>query len=184
MRHRIPNLFVISWLSLQNRGAESFCYSRNLCLWHRNNKCIWFQVSPQYSSKAITRQYGSSNGIDNHPDNRQRQKDANISVAEQAFAVLAKRPRTWRRLRHLVDLAQDVQAQTTHETYNFSSLHSIVDVGTDHGILPIAWAASGQFDRVTGVDVSEQVLQDGARALYQEVADPIEGQPPAGAWMS
>jgi tRNA A22 N-methylase len=70
----------------------------------------------------------------------------------------------FRRMRHLVELAQQAQA-------NNNRLKTIVDIGTDHGLLPIALAATKQFEKVAGIDISQQVLSDGAMALYHEFLD-------------
>ena len=70
--------------------------------------------------------------------------------------------KTWRRMQYLVDLAV---------RHNNQSRGGIVDVGTDHGLLAVAFALTGTFDRVLGVDVSERALQDGALRLQKEIED-------------
>lgn len=88
-----------------------------------------------------------------------------LSIAENAFSVLARKKRTWKRLRHLVDLAQETKV---------AKPKTIVDIGCDHGILPIAMAATGRFEKVLGIDVSERVLRDGAMKLHKEVEQYLE----------
>lgn len=80
--------------------------------------------------------------------------------AREAFSKLAKRGRSWRRLRHLVDLAC---------LCDEAKVRSIADVGCDHGLLSIGLAVSGRFERVVGVDVSEQALNDGAITLLRDL---------------
>lgn len=85
-------------------------------------------------------------------------------------------------MRHLVDLVMGhVESLAfTEDSSLLKQPKTIVDIGTDHGILPIALAATGQFDKVLGVDVSETVLKDGAMALHQEVKDHFKSLPPLG----
>lgn len=74
--------------------------------------------------------------------------------------MLARQGRSWRRLGHLVDMAIDNP---------ISSIRTIADVGTDHGLLAMGLALSGRFDKVLGIDVSEQALQNGAISLLGNV---------------
>ena len=86
---------------------------------------------------------------------------AALATAQRALERLARRGKSWKRLRHLVELAlEDSSAPTTA---------SIADVGTDHGLLAMALAVSGKFERVYGVDVSLAALQNGAWKLHQQV---------------
>lgn len=82
------------------------------------------------------------------------------ALALEAFTSLAKSGRSWRRLGHLVDLAMEDYGQ---------NVRTIADVGTDHGLLAMALALSGRFDKVVGADVSKQALQDGALTLLANV---------------
>jgi tRNA A22 N-methylase len=50
-------------------------------------------------------------------------------------------------------------------------IKTVLDVGTDHGLLAASLAASGRFDSVIGVDVSELALNQGARRLCQMIDD-------------
>lgn len=80
--------------------------------------------------------------------------------ARVAFSKLSKKGRSWRRLRHLVDLAC---------LCNIQQVRSIADVGCDHGLVSLALAVSGRFDHVVGVDVSEAALNKGAIALFDRI---------------
>lgn len=160
MRHRISNSFVISCLSLQiHHGPAQVSSLAHSSLGRR---CVL--LSP-WGKKRGNRLFQQRQYQDGPPKDTTKAATSTTSVAAQAFAILAKQRKTWDRLGHLVELAQDMQAHSPAP----QTLHSVVDIGTDHGILPIALAATGQFDCVTGVDVSEQALNDGARTLYQDV---------------
>lgn len=158
MKHRLTNIFLLSCVSLQpgpSRGfqATPLIYRRH----YRYNHARQSQSHCSFKTRPFTRAYFRSNGNYNNDSILLSQ------TAKESFSVLAKRGRTWRRMKHLVALAQEAQ--------HFTQCNSIVDIGTDHGILPIALASSGLFQNVIGVDVSEQVLRDGALTLYQEVLD-------------
>jgi tRNA A22 N-methylase len=83
-----------------------------------------------------------------------------FETAQDVFGKLAKRGKSWKRLRHMVDLAVDDDKK---------QWGSIADVGTDHGLVAIALALSRNFERVIGVDVSENALRNGALKLQHEV---------------
>jgi len=80
--------------------------------------------------------------------------------AEKVFDILAQRNRTWKRLSPLVKLACQ---------HNDGKISVIADIGCDHGLLSIALALSGKFQKVFGVDVSERALMDGAISNYNKV---------------
>ncbi|CAB9522176.1 SAM-dependent methyltransferase [Seminavis robusta] len=146
MKQRTSLLFL-SWISYHSQPAASFCLKAN---------------SKWLARIAIREPSCRLYSVDNI-----KLDDGLVSQAEMAFSILAKRNRTWKRLRHLVDLAQQVKTQ---------ECKSLVDVGTDHGILPIALAATAQFETVTGIDISEQVLDNGARATHQEVQNHLKSE--------
>jgi len=121
--------------------------------WHSGNKFDRFRV--RMNSLAESQNLAAG--------------DDSLAVAQGAFAVLAKKGRTWRRLGHLVEMACD-EAKNLHNCALYD-LPSIVDVGCDHGLLAIGLAASGRFGRVIGTDVSARALEDGALANYANVVD-------------
>jgi tRNA A22 N-methylase len=91
-----------------------------------------------------------------------------IDLARDAFARLANRGKSWKRLRFLVDMAvRRVQTDDAAER----PLGGIADVGTDHGLLAFGLAATGRFQRVVGIDVSDRSLRDGALKLNNEVTN-------------
>jgi tRNA A22 N-methylase len=98
----------------------------------------------------------------------QQQQQQSRELAYEAFSVLARREKSWRRLGHLVDLA--IMDHGTNNR-NTTTIRSIADVGTDHGLLAMGLALSGRFDKVVGVDVSQQALQDGALSLLEDMRD-------------
>jgi tRNA A22 N-methylase len=64
----------------------------------------------------------------------------------------------------LVDLAIVSQSIT-----NAMNTTCIADVGTDHGLLAVALSASRHFAHVTGVDLSESALREGAYQLLNDI---------------
>ena len=78
--------------------------------------------------------------------------------ASYAFSVLARKDKSWQRFQHMVDLA--VEYQDKHPT-----IKSIVDVGTDHGLLAGSLASTGCFEKTLGVDVSKKALTSGGFEL-------------------
>lgn len=86
------------------------------------------------------------------------------ALAQAAFTTLARRSKSWARLRHVVDFAVEGDCGT-----------SLVDVGTDHGLLACGLAVTGRFERVLGVDVSEAALRDGAIKLRERFEACLEG---------
>jgi tRNA A22 N-methylase len=99
--------------------------------------------------------------IPRHLSTRRRDaiSDEAVTKAEIAFGILARKDRSWKRLRHIVDLTIGSEGD----------VRTIADVGTDHGLLAMGLALSGRFERVIGVDVSERALKDGAFRLQQDV---------------
>ncbi|KAG7346712.1 hypothetical protein IV203_005781 [Nitzschia inconspicua] len=58
---------------------------------------------------------------------------------------------------------------------------TIVDVGTDHGLLAIGLALTGKFQKVIGVDVSQQALENGALSLLSQIESRRKGIDPQKA---
>jgi tRNA A22 N-methylase len=85
--------------------------------------------------------------------------------ARDAFSKLANRGKSWKRLRHLVELACLCDEERAL---------LIADIGCDHGLLSLGLAASGRFDRVVGVDISEQALTDGGIAILNRMMTDIK----------
>lgn len=89
----------------------------------------------------------------------QSHKNDPLVLAENSFNILARRGKSWQRLRHLVDLALEGKGRT------------VVDCGTDHGLLAVGLAMTTHFENVLGIDVSRDALQDGALSLQQDILD-------------
>lgn len=90
--------------------------------------------------------------------------DARWKVQE-AFSILARQGNAWKRLSHLVEMAIGINNSGHPRDHRG---RTIADVGTDHGLLAMGLALSGQFQSVIGVDVSKQAL-NGAFALLEQV---------------
>ena len=100
--------------------------------------------------------------------------------AYDAFSLLARTKKSWQRLGHLVELAADhtITDRDSAKITSASSGRSIADVGTDHGLLAMSFALSRRYDRVLGVDVSEQALHNGALSLLEtekEIYEQLSG---------
>ena len=115
-------------------------------------------------------------------------------LARSIFSKLANRGKSWQRLGPMIEMAycpswevqDDGRLQRDRRgTILVSSLDetvtdpqrqvkSIVDIGCDHGLLAIGLAASGCFQKVLGVDVSEPALENGAHLLLREFQREME----------
>lgn len=88
-------------------------------------------------------------------------------AAEQAVILLAQKSRTWKRLAHIVELSTSTPRKYEYRT--------IADIGCDHGLLSIALASTGKFQKVTGIDVSDAALENGAKKFYSKALHAIGG---------
>jgi tRNA A22 N-methylase len=107
-----------------------------------------------------------STSIYNHDDNK-NYDDRTIqarSKVEEAFNLLARQGKTWKRLSHIVDMAIIEENNNQQNT-----LPIVADIGTDHGLLALGLALSGKFHKVIGVDVSDNALENGALSLLKRV---------------
>ena len=130
--------------------------------------CVHQSGLNDYGHLLSSRRSISSNS-DNLESINNEKEDPNIDFD---FLRSHKKTRTWKRLRHLIELATrdgnfvDNNLTTHHRK---KRRRSIADVGTDHGLLALALAQTEQFDSVLGVDVSKQALADGAYALLEQI---------------
>lgn len=138
MMIRLRPIWVPTLLFVQSGGSLSTRFGFHRCV-------------PSTSRIRSYRQCSSGN----HHHQRQ---DQPYELASDAISLLARRKKSWQRLRHLVDMAS-----------SDSSIQTIADVGTDHGLLAMALALSGRFQNVLGVDVSHQALENGAISLLEKV---------------
>ena len=86
-------------------------------------------------------------------------------LAQQAVSLLAQKSNTWKRLSDIIELSSSSRALSSR-----SSQKTIVDIGCDHGLLAIALAVSGRYEKVIGIDVSKNALQ-GAFEFHDKVMD-------------
>mmetsp|Transcript_2472 Transcript_2472/g.3528 ORF Transcript_2472/g.3528 Transcript_2472/m.3528 type:complete len:343 (+) Transcript_2472:394-1422(+) len=119
-----------------------------------------------------------------------KNKNASIDInaaAKQTILLLAQKNKTWKRLSSIVDLASSASplasppltstltspsTSVTTTTTTVTKKHStIADIGCDHGLLSIALAVSGRYDKVIGIDVSSRALEDGALTFHRKVLD-------------
>jgi len=83
--------------------------------------------------------------------------------ASHAFSALAKSDKSWQRFRHMIDLAIE------HQDFDGSTIRTVTDVGTDHGLLAVGLAVTGCFDMVLGVDVSPNALKNGGFYILERI---------------
>ena len=88
-------------------------------------------------------------------------------IAKDCMKLLSRKGKTWDRLGDIVDLAISSSKKESNPKSR------IADVGCDHGLLSIALAASGKYEQVIGVDVSEQALENGARKFHRKVLEAL-----------
>lgn len=92
--------------------------------------------------------------------------DGSQLIAKDCMKLLSRRGKTWERLGDIVQLS--ISSSNGSETKS-----SIADIGTDHGLLAIALAATGRYEKVIGADVSEQALENGALSFYRKVQEAL-----------
>ena len=92
-------------------------------------------------------------------------------ISEQTISLLAQNKQTWRRLSDIIDLSSSMSSTSS----SINHQKSIADIGCDHGMLAIALAISGRYDKVIGVDVSPLAL-DNALSFHSKVLNIIHEQ--------
>ena len=92
--------------------------------------------------------------------------DSSQLIAKDCMKILSRRGKTWERLGDIVQLS--ISSSNGSETKS-----TIADIGTDHGLLAIALAATGRYEKVIGADVSEQALENGALSFYRKVQEAL-----------
>jgi hypothetical protein len=88
-----------------------------------------------------------------------------IDESKYILAKLARKSRTWKRLRHFLDLVHHIPQSQSHQCEQQGLCG--VDIGCDHGLLSFGLAASGRFSSVAGVDVSQNALDSALDNLQQ-----------------
>lgn len=104
---------------------------------------------------------------DTNISHKENSTKAYYEAAEHAVILLAQKSRTWKRLAPIVELST-----CSPRKYGYNS---IADIGCDHGLLSIALASTGKFQKVIGVDVSHAALENGAKQFYGKAMHAIGG---------
>ena len=91
--------------------------------------------------------------------------DSSQLIAKDCMKLLSRKGKTWERLGDIVQLSIS--------SSNASKSKSVADIGTDHGLLAIALAATGRYEKVIGADVSQQALENGAISFHRKVKEAI-----------
>ena len=76
--------------------------------------------------------------------------------------MFSRESRNYKRLYHLENMAADNTDGTTSTNIISSAgrkKYNVADIGTDHGLLAMGLALTGKYDKVIGVDVSDQALE-------------------------
>lgn len=90
-------------------------------------------------------------------------------IAKDCMKLLSRKGKTWERLGGIVDLA----ISSSNAASRSRAKPTIADIGTDHGLLAIALAATGRYEKVLGVDVSSEALENGARSFHRKVQEAL-----------
>lgn len=93
--------------------------------------------------------------------------DERYSFYESVSAYLFRQGKTWRRLSHLLEMAAGDEDDI--DTTIDRKKESIADIGCDHGLLAMGLALTGNYEKVFGVDVSDQALTYGALAMLNKI---------------
>ena len=105
----------------------------------------------------------SSSTINNDED------DDHDDFYKEISAFLFRQGRTWKRLSHLLNMATDEDKAERTLVSSGGRMKSIADIGTDHGLLAMGLALTRNYDKVIGVDISDQALTYGALALLGKI---------------
>jgi tRNA A22 N-methylase len=156
VRAAVRNSTLMLFVLGMTRGCVGFSASNRLAFVSKKELARLAPSSQRNRGRNFSHLRDTSPG-------REYSKEA--ALAREAFAVLARNGRSWRRLGHLVDMA----VEESNDGLLKQPVRSIADIGCDHGLLTVGLAVSGAFEKVLGVDVSERALQDGAISLQRRV---------------
>mmetsp|Transcript_1019 Transcript_1019/g.2358 ORF Transcript_1019/g.2358 Transcript_1019/m.2358 type:complete len:452 (+) Transcript_1019:90-1445(+) len=132
----------------------------------------------------------TADDVDGDGDGEHAHAHAHIDEGDDDFyqtvsAYLFRQGRTWKRLSHLLTMAStDDEDKLTHNNNSSSSsalasptsrMKSVADIGTDHGLLAMGLALTGDYDKVVGVDVSDQALTYGALTMLGKIQNKTIG---------
>jgi len=108
-------------------------------------------------------------------ENNDEHEDADYFY-KSVSAFLFRQGRTWKRLSHLLTMATDDDDKAgTTPTMPANRMKTAADIGTDHGLLAMGLALSGNYTGVIGVDVSDQALTYGALAMLGKIQNKTIG---------
>jgi len=114
--------------------------------------------------------YDSLRSIDLDSTRSYNEGDKRDSFYESVSAYLFRQDKTWKRLSHLLDLATDGEDDVDGEDHSsHKTKKSVADVGTDHGLLAMGLALTESYEKVVGVDISDQALKRGAFVLLEKI---------------
>lgn len=99
--------------------------------------------------------------------------NTSLEISQQAISLLAnKQKHTWNRLRPIIELAESSKDDghvSNPRSSDDGRLKTIADIGCDHGLLAIALALSGHYQKVIGVDASHRALSNGAFQFHEKL---------------
>ncbi len=96
--------------------------------------------------------------------------DERYSFYESVSAYLFRQGKTWKRLSHLLEMAAGDEDEIDGTMLTSArTKETIADIGTDHGLLAMGLALTGNYEKVVGVDVSDQALTYGALAMLDKI---------------
>ena len=117
----------------------------------------------------------TANGGDGKHDHKHEYDTDDDEFYQTVSAYLFRQGRTWKRLSHLLIMASpdDEDKVNNNNTNTLASstsrTKSVADIGTDHGLLAMGLALTGDYDKVIGVDVSDQALTYGALTVLGKI---------------
>jgi tRNA A22 N-methylase len=146
-----------------------------------------FSTVRRLSSSSTASSDSHCHDSDNSYNLKQLQYDEDHVIrAQEVVNSLATTGRTWKRLGPMVTLATrpyreahcDGGGTTAHVYPDGTTAAAAADIGCDHGLLTYGLAASGCFESVVGVDVSEPALEHGGWALVEQLQEQLQEQEP------
>jgi len=160
-------IFQKSRTSSYTSRCQSNVYPTSLFL--RSSSTYFDHVKRNNQSLLKQNEQHFNNSIENDIDDVLNTTTTDC-ISEQTISLLAQNKQTWRRLSDIIDLSSSMSS-----TSSSINQKSIVDIGCDHGMLAIALAISGRYDKVIGVDVSPLAL-DNALSFHSKVSNMIHEQ--------
>lgn len=121
-------------------------------------------------SEKVNHRCNSFWSISSTSTRRYDEYNERYSVYESVSAYLFRQGKTWKRLSHLLEMAVgDEEKEEDVTVAQAAKKLSIADIGTDHGLLAMGLALTGNYNTVVGVDISDQALTYGALAMLENI---------------